>query len=95
MNTSLTASQDQPSKHLSRPAVSGTDHLAVEFPREDELRRLSLADRLALRVALWLVLHARRDADPAEQHRRHEARLRVLAEYEHRRLHAARSPQLF
>lgn len=36
------------------------DHQVLQIPRPDELRRLALADRLSLRIGLWLFQRAQR-----------------------------------
>lgn len=44
------------------------DRSVLHIPRPDELRELALADRLSLRIGLWLLQRAQRP-------RRHSARL--------------------
>ncbi|PVE95801.1 MULTISPECIES: hypothetical protein [unclassified Microbacterium] len=36
------------------------DRQVLQIPRPDELRRLALADRLSLRIGLWLLQRAQR-----------------------------------
>ncbi|MFJ4224938.1 hypothetical protein [Microbacterium sp. NPDC089695] len=36
------------------------DHLVLQIPDHDELQRLALADRLSLRIGLWLLQRAQR-----------------------------------
>lgn len=54
MNTTLSAAQASASQHLHTPR-SGHDHLSVELPAGDALRRLPLSSRIRLRAALWLL----------------------------------------
>ncbi|GAA5154415.1 hypothetical protein GCM10025768_25520 [Microbacterium pseudoresistens] len=90
MNTTLPARQENSWKHLalSQPP-EGTRPLSIELPRDEDLRRLSLAERLSLRLALRLLRHARDNADLAARHHRDTERERLLAEYEAQRLRYA------
>jgi hypothetical protein len=45
------------------------DHQVLQIPRPDELRELALADRLSLRIGLWLLQRAQR-VRPARRQRR-------------------------
>lgn len=36
------------------------DHQVLQIPRPDELRELALADRLSLRIGIWLLQRAHR-----------------------------------
>ncbi|MBL3685698.1 hypothetical protein D3248_01840 [Leucobacter zeae] len=54
MNTTLSAAQASASQHLHTPR-SGHDHLSVELPAGDALRRLPLSSRIRLRAAIWLL----------------------------------------
>jgi len=79
VNTALHASPPTESTHSAHPERE----LSIQLPREEELRNLSLAQRVALRVALHLIVRTRRVA----QDRAHAAlaearRLHVLEEYE-------------
>ncbi|OZB84569.1 hypothetical protein [Microbacterium sp. 13-71-7] len=61
--------------------------LSIQLPREEELRNLSFAQRVALRVALHLIVRSR----PATQDQARSAlaethRLRLLQQYEASRL---------
>lgn len=44
------------------------DHPVLQIPRPDELRELALADRLSLRIGIWLLQRAHR---PRPERRRH------------------------
>lgn len=63
------------------------DHQVLQIPRPDELRKLALADRLSLRIGLWLLQRAQRPRparrglhlDPADAVHLHE-RDRTAAE---------------
>jgi len=60
------------------------DREVLQIPRPDELRRLSLADRLSLRIGLWLFQRAQR---PRRQRRGlyiDPADLFLLGEQRHR-----------
>ena len=85
MNTALHASQHAASKRTA-PETREPAHLSIQLPREDELHRLSLAERVALRVALRLILRAGSPEDVAERAERAALRQRVLAEHEAQRL---------
>jgi hypothetical protein len=87
VNTALHASPPTESK---QSAHSERD-LSIQLPREEELRNLSLAQRVALRIALHLIVRSR----PATQDQARSAlaearRLRLLQQYEASRL--AQSP---
>lgn len=56
MNTTLHRSDIHP------PDIE--DRQVLQIPRPDELRRLSLADRLSLRIGLWLFQRAQRPPRP-------------------------------
>lgn len=91
MNTALHASPPTESTH-SAPAER---ELSIQLPREEELRNLSLAQRVALRVALQLIVRSR----PSTQDRAHAAqaearRLRLLEQYEADRLTRAAPRQV-
>ncbi len=91
MNTALHASPPTESKQR---AQSERD-LSIQLPREEELRNLSLAQRLALRVALHLIVRTRHTAqDRAEDAHRNAERIRVLQQYEAARLAGAASRQV-
>ncbi|MDQ4213224.1 hypothetical protein [Microbacterium capsulatum] len=84
MNTALHASHSTESKHLS-----------LQLPREEELRRLSLTERLALRVALHLIVRAGSAERTVERAQRAETAAHVLAEHEAQRIqHSALRPLL-
>ncbi|MGN7859199.1 hypothetical protein ACTJI8_01315 [Microbacterium sp. 22303] len=83
MNTALHASPPTESKQRALPERD----LSIQLPREEELRNLSLTQRVALRVALHLIVRSR----PSMQDRAHAAqaearRLRMLEQYEADRL---------
>lgn len=83
MNTALHASPPTESKQRALPERD----LSIQLPREEELRNLSLTQRVALRVALHLIVRSR----PSTQDRAHAAqaeahRLRMLEQYEADRL---------
>ncbi len=68
MNTTLSHSTTHP------PDTQGRE--VLDIPAPDELRALSLADRLTFRVGLWLLRRAQRphrsgrtDETPASSHR--------------------------
>ncbi|GAB6858155.1 hypothetical protein [Microbacterium xylanilyticum] len=83
MNTALHASPPTESTHR----VPSERDLSIQLPREEELRNLSLAQRVALRVALHLIVRTRPLTRTPAQQARHDAdRLRVLEEYEANRL---------
>ncbi|MFK3679301.1 hypothetical protein ACI2IP_16380 [Microbacterium sp. NPDC090218] len=76
MNTTLHRSVSHP------PDIE--DREVLQIPRPDELRRLALADRLSLRIGLWLFQRAQR---PARQRRRLHlgpSELFLLGEQRHR-----------
>ncbi|QNA92519.1 MULTISPECIES: hypothetical protein [unclassified Microbacterium] len=76
MNTTLHRSVSHP------PDIE--DREVLQIPRPDELRRLSFADRLSLRIALWLFQRAQR---PRRQRRGlyiDPADLLLLGEQRHR-----------
>ncbi|MBS0025042.1 hypothetical protein [Microbacterium paraoxydans] len=56
MNTTLYRSTSHP------PDIQ--DREVLQIPRDDELRRLGLADRLSLRIGLWLFQRAQRPHRP-------------------------------
>ncbi|MCK8477451.1 hypothetical protein [Microbacterium aurugineum] len=80
MNTTLHRSVSHP------PDIE--DREVLQIPRPDELRRLSLADRLSLRIGLWLFQRAQRPQrhrrglyiDPSERFLLGEQRHRSAAE---------------
>ena len=82
MNTALHASPPTESTHR---AASERD-LSIRLPREEELRRLSLTERVALRIALRLIVRAGSAGRVAERAARAEFGRRVLAEYEAQRI---------
>ena len=93
MNTTLSASQETSSKHLL-PPNAGHDHLSIEVPHGEALRRLSALNRLKLRFAIWLLLRTRaapdgdaisHDLERAERRARIEAQRARLSEYETQR----------
>lgn len=74
MNTALHASPPTESTHR---APHERD-LSIQLPREEELRNLSLAQRLALRVALHLIVRAESRPDAAQRAREeHLAQVRA------------------
>lgn|GEM_PF-3402453 len=87
MNTALHAS---PPTESTQRALPERD-LSIQLPREEELRNLSFAQRLALRVALHLIVRSRFAAqDRARLALAETRRLRLLQQYEAARL--AQSP---
>ncbi|MBS1675006.1 MAG: hypothetical protein JSS74_13705 [Actinobacteria bacterium] len=71
MNSALHASPPTESTHGAHPERD----LSITLPREEELRRLSLAQRVALRVALRLIVRVRvleHDLARCERERAHE-----------------------
>ncbi|WP_424935578.1 MULTISPECIES: hypothetical protein [Bacteria] len=91
MNTTLNASHT--SKHAP-PTTGQQNHPTVEFPGEEELQRLSLADRVTLRLALRVLRRAQCAEQLAERHARKEEALRLRADYERRRLDRASPMQI-
>ena len=92
VNTTLNASHT--SKHAPPVAGQQNNRPTVEFPREEELRRLSLTDRITLRLALRVLRRAQRSELLAERQKRRDQALRLRAEYERRRLDAVRPMQM-
>lgn len=91
MNTALHASPPTESKQTAQHERD----LSFPLPREEELRNLSLAQRVALRVALHLIMRTRHAADThAHDARRDAERLRVLQEHEAVRLAYAGTRQV-
>ena len=78
MNTALHASPPTESTHRAQDERE----LSLRLPREEELRRLTFAERLALRIALRLVLRARSDDRAEARAARAELARRILAEHE-------------
>ncbi|MDR6865970.1 hypothetical protein J2Y69_000555 [Microbacterium resistens] len=91
MNTTLTASQT--SKHAP-PTTTGRDHLSIEFPREDELHRLSLADRVTLRLALRVLLRTQKAQDAARSQAHYDTIDRIRAEHELQRVRYAQPQRI-
>lgn len=60
------------------------DREVLQVPRPDELRRLSLADRLTLRIGLWLFQRAQRPRRPRRGLRIDPADMFLLGEQRHR-----------
>ena len=84
MNTALHVSPPTESTHRAPSERT----LSISFPRQEELRRLPLAERMALRIALHLIVRAGsadRHAALAARAARSERSARVLAEYEAQR----------
>ncbi|GAA4481497.1 hypothetical protein [Microbacterium panaciterrae] len=77
MNTALHASPPTESKHSAHPERE----LSIRLPREEELRHLSLVERVALRIALRLIVRAGSAANPAERAQRAAECARVRAEH--------------
>jgi len=91
VNTALHAS---PPTESTQSALPERD-LSIQLPREEELRNLSFAQRVALRVALHLIVRTR----PAAQDRARAAqaasrRLRLLEQYEADRLSRSATRQV-
>lgn len=87
VNTTLTASQEKPWKHLALSCPQDHHRLTVELPHQEQMRRRSVTDRLSLRLGLWLLLRAqRRRRTFEEQHLRLVERKRLLDDYESQRL---------
>lgn len=83
MNTALHASPPTESKQRAQHERD----LSIQLPHAEELRHLSPAQRLALRVALHLIVRTRSvTRDRAREARRAADRLRLLDEYETARL---------
>ncbi|MGN8025642.1 hypothetical protein [Microbacterium sp. 22242] len=83
MNTALHASP--PTESTQRAQIER--ELSIQLPREEELRNLSLTQRVALRVALHLIVRTRPTTqDEARAALAEGRRLRVLEEYEAGRL---------
>ncbi len=83
MNTALHASPPTESKQRALPERD----LSIQLPREEELRNLSLTQRVALRVALHLIVRSRPTTQDQARSALAEARgLRVLQQYEADRL---------
>lgn len=61
------------------------DREVLPIPRPDELRRLSLANRLSLRIGLWLFQRAQR---PQRTRRRRPADVEALLRIRQERLRA-------
>ena len=61
MNTTLSAPQATASQH-PLPLNAGHDHLSLDLPTGDALKRLPLSSRLRLRAALWLLERAPAEA---------------------------------
>lgn len=76
MNTTLHRSIDHP------PDIE--DREVLHVPRPDELRRLSLADRLSLRIGLWLFQRAQRPRRPRRPLYIDQADALLLGEQRHR-----------
>jgi hypothetical protein len=60
------------------------DREVLQIPRPDELRRLSLADRLSLRIGLWLFQRAQRPRHQRRSLHIDPAGLFLLGEQRHR-----------
>lgn len=82
MNTALHASPPTESTQSAQPERD----LSIRLPREEELRRLSLAERVALRIALRLIVRAGSADRLAERAVRADLRARILAEHEAQRV---------
>ena len=83
MNTALHASPPTESKQRALPERD----LSIQLPREEELRNLSFAQRVALRVALYLIVRSRPvTQDQARSALAETHRLRLLQQYEANRL---------
>lgn len=78
MNTTLYRSTTHP--------PDTEDHLVLQIPDHDELQRLALADRLSLRVGLWLLQRAQR---PRRARRTPTARTAELIDLDRRTRSAA------
>ncbi|KJL18572.1 hypothetical protein RN51_03409 [Microbacterium oxydans] len=76
MNTTLHRSDIHP------PDIE--DREVLQIPRPDELRRLSMTDRLSLRIGLWLFQRAQRPRRPRRGPRIDPADLFLLGEQRHR-----------
>ncbi|MFC7943546.1 hypothetical protein ACFUPZ_09820 [Microbacterium oxydans] len=76
MNTTLHRSDIHP------PDIE--DHEVLQIPRPDELRRLSMTDRLSLRIGLWLFQRAQRPRHTRRGLRIDPADLFLLGEQRHR-----------
>ncbi|WAA67749.1 hypothetical protein [Microbacterium oxydans] len=61
------------------------DREVLQIPRPDELRRLSLADRLSLRIGLWLFQRAQR---PRRERRTRSVDAEALLRLKQQRLRA-------
>jgi len=92
VNTTLNASHT--SKHAPPATGQQNSRPAVEFPREEQLRRLLLTDRITLRLALRVLRRAQRSDLLAARQERHDQALRLRAEYERRRLDGVRPMQM-
>lgn len=91
MNTTL-------SRHITHPPDM-QDRTVLHLPEPDELRALSLADRVSLRIGLWLLRRAQRPRRPTrafapatslflhDQHRSPEETATILAYHLQRQLH--------
>ncbi|MBS1905394.1 MAG: hypothetical protein JST33_02265 [Actinobacteria bacterium] len=91
MNTALHAS---PPTESTQSAHSERD-LSIQLPREEELRNLSFVQRVALRVALHLIVRSRpATPDQARTALAEARRLRLLQEYETGRLAQAPTRQV-
>lgn len=91
MNTALHASPPTESRQSALPERT----LSIPLPREEELRNLSLSQRLALRVALRLLVRARSAApDRAREALRAVERLRLLDAYETARISHSATRQM-
>ncbi len=91
MNTALHAS---PPTESTQSAQSERD-LSVTLLREEGLRNLSVTQRVALRVALHLIVRTRPTAqDQARASQAEARRLRLLEEYETARLAQAATRQV-
>lgn len=76
MNTTLSHSTTHP------PDIE--DREVLQIPRPDELRRLTFADRLSLRIGLWLFQRAQRPRRPRRGLYIDPADLLLLGEQRHR-----------
>ena len=76
MNTTLHRSDIHP------PDIE--DREVLQIPCPDELRRLSLADRLSLRIGLWLFQRAQRPRRPRRGLHIDPADMLLLGEQRHR-----------
>lgn len=91
MNTTVHASPPTESTRSAQPERD----LSIRLFREDELRHMSLTERLALRIALRLILRAGSADRRVERAVRAEIRTRALAEYEAQRIrHSVVRPML-